>query len=153
MKTETLLNIRPEVPKGDEGNAKQALSQNSGAVSEADSFKSALMQQIGQHKAEHNKTDKEPEVDLPQDGNALPDKENTHPRANNGSADVEVEQAVLAEQLSAEQVLFTEQGRVEQVISWKNVLLNATHLLYYKDCHHLSQINGRQKNSRIEHPH
>ncbi|MCK5662992.1 MAG: flagellar hook-length control protein FliK, partial [Thiotrichaceae bacterium] len=122
MKTETLLNIRPEVPKGDESNARQALSQNSGAIADADSFKSALMQQVDQHKAEHNKADKSSEVALPADGNTLPNQENISSPANENNAEESSEQLVLAEQQAKEAlVVLPEQDiALQEVLAEQN---------------------------------
>ncbi len=75
MKTETLLNIRPEAQKGTETRLNHALTEDSGTVKETDSFKSALMQQVGQDKGESSDVNQGTEKTLPQDGNELPAKE------------------------------------------------------------------------------
>ncbi len=118
MKTETLLNIRPELPKGDENNARQVLLQDPGNSAEADNFKSALMQQIGQHKGEHSKTDEKSVISLPQDGKALPNKENNDESIEQLIDKAKSELTDLPEEARAKRPLLLkglpEQARVER---------------------------------------
>ncbi|MCU7837398.1 MAG: flagellar hook-length control protein FliK [gamma proteobacterium symbiont of Taylorina sp.] len=123
MKTETLLNIRPEVPKGSENSAVQTNSQEPGASNGIGDFKSALMNEIVQHKSkvaqisESSESEHHLEKDLPQDGKALPGEQDNNQSVTHIIEEIDTSLEVFnAEGEKTEHVLLPEQAKADAVI-------------------------------------